>query len=543
MKPRLFPVVLTIAVITSLGAWAEPRPGQNPASGGAAEESAKQKVHDADAAPAWVKELRARTLGDYFPLITLAPFQHKQAVDRVRADLRRLHAYFERDAADAGLVAATRQSVDRFADRLTYARVARGQFDRVLAMRELTLEGVIADRAAHAALKSRRPSQKIAALLGVHHLRGATLGATAQIIARGARWIGRQFTVDRDIHWSNVKPILKVLVPIGLAAVAVDHLTQSHLITGFVLGSLWGAVQAGPIAHLLNAATGWFLVPTTEFVKIWSKRRTGNAQERIKNTFNQINAKMGAEETLDQIRAATLERDDSDIADMPPDMQARAQKKLLRIYAALKNSWSRLMTDSDHDGRWLLTSLWSDEFDTMVLVNQGLRDIASLDSDVKLLLTPYRTVLVLKEDHPANARIAEAYHRMKQKLEKHDWGRDEVTPELTATIDDFVDQMRRLRVPEVEIQEILAMQRRRSELVSSVVTALAVNEARYLAFAEGNRNMPDEPRGIQRTIRRSFRLQRHVEYFKEQIQAVHRDMGLRIEKDECEELLDPAVAA
>ena len=500
---------------------------------------AQQKADDERDAPPWVVELRERTLAHYFPLLSLDPRGHALTLKKLRADLTRLHDYFERDTADEELKRRTALGIDKFVAKLSYARVVHGKVSAALKLNEMRLEEIIGDQAARAALAGADRWTRLKALLGVHHLRGGTLAASAQVMARAAKWVGRQFTVDRDIHWYHVKPVLQVAVPTVLVAMGIDHFTKSHLITGFILGSLWGSVQAGPIAHLLKAVTDPVLAPTTDFVKIWSKRRTGDVQEKIQTFFNRLILKMGVKDDLDQIRTASLERDNSNIAGMPPDMQERAQARLQRIYVALKNSWSRIMSRAAHDGRWLLTTLWSDEFDTMNLVQQNLGLIDALDNAVKVLLLPQRIRLVMENDHRGNAEIADMYAALVKAQEVYDWTTDDHSKleELSAT---FVKRLQDLHVPDVEISEILAKQVSRSFYIAGIVTALAVNEARFAAFPEANRNMTDEPRAMQMTIRRSFRMQMYVERFEKQIQAVHREMKLRDDEPDCQVALAEA---
>jgi hypothetical protein len=97
--------------------------------------------------------------------------------------------------------------------------------------------------------------------------------------------------------------------------------------------------------------------------------------------------------------------------------------------------------------------------------------------------------------------------------------------ELRAQIDSIAKDLGAAGISNRDLAKLEAIQVARAKAVSTLVTALTLNEIRSFNVAEANRNLEGEARQAQRAIRNGFHLQDYVDQYRGHVQQLMEKMG------------------
>ncbi len=351
-------------------------------------------------------------------------------------------------------------------------------------------------------------------LLTGRHLRGASAIAGVVVLGAVGTYVGYHFN----------------FTPGWVSAAAI---------TG---GALAGAFQAGPLAAILNSATGWIIQPTTEFIRLISARYTGPWEQKINNFYDKLKPRtLESQANKDAPRNETpnfptVERDGMDFAGMSQDEQKQNWNKNLRMWVAVAKTFGQLLRDTHHAGRVLMMISWSDEQLTTILVETMDTKLTNLSIKAETLLTPYKTAILANPALDASGRL-EALARLEsnfdlyQRLSERKWMdldlNESATEALNRQLSEIANELAAAGVSGRDMKELASIQVRRAQAVSTIVTALTLNEIRSFNVAEANRNLEEEARRAQRAIRNGFHLQDYVNQYRLHVQQLMEKMGYK----------------
>jgi hypothetical protein len=322
----------------------------------------------------------------------------------------------------------------------------------------------------------------------------------------------------------------------------------------FLAGMFVGAIQAGPLAAIINASTSWFLNPTTEYIKVLNARYTGGLEAKINNFFDTLKPK--EEKVADDPdkptgmthpRVANLEQDGMTFGYMTPEDQAANWDKNLRMWVAVAKRFGQLLRDTHHHGRVLMMIDWADAQNGTQLVESMDMKLVNLNIEVETLLSPYKTAFLIRGENEQKNRLAQLvddYQGLHQTIWMTLADNKTAMTELREKIASVTAEIEQLGVSERDLRRLEVIQEERGRAVGTLVTAVTVNEIRSFAFAEANRNLEEEARVAQREVRRGYHLQTYVDKYLPLVQDLQRRMGYQNSgagpqsaKASCEELL------
>ncbi|MGZ3744241.1 MAG: hypothetical protein ACXWRA_10375, partial [Pseudobdellovibrionaceae bacterium] len=384
--------------------------------------------------------------------------------------------------------------------------------------------------------------KKVMGLFTGRHLRGA--GAIAGTIALSAVGLFTAYHFGYHIDAATLQAGIHT-VGAGLKSVAsaaevkswsMGVWTSGVAVGAFLGRALGGAFQAGPLATILNAATSWFIQPTTEFVKIISSRYTAPLEQKINQFYDKLKpANHGGEDAKrnETPNLATVERDGMDFAGMTPQEQENNWAKNLRMWVAVAKTFGQLLRDTHHAGRVLMMIAWQDEQSTAIMVELMDTKLINLAMDSETLLTPYKSAILSDPSMDMTERKNkltefqehfEQYQTLNEKmwmdLNLDEEGRHKIAQQIEEHLNYLAQIMTRK-----DIIKLASIQTQRYGAVRSLVTALALGEVRSFNTAEANRNLEPEARQAQRAIRNGFHLQDYVNKYREHVQVAMEKMG------------------
>lgn len=468
-------------------------------------------VRQENAAPPWVKKLQKKKVSEYFPrdFNDQSPNWQK-GIRRLIDDATRLHEYYEGQDKSGSYALFVEKKLAPFIAQLT-AKELRSAYrhKRVSTpIAEWTVEILVVTE--QVAYLGRLPNfiKSALGLLVGRHLRGAS--AVAGVVVLGA-----------------------------IGAVTAQHFDlPSGWMVGAAIGSvLGGAFQAGPLAAILNAATAWFIQPTTEYIRVLSARFTGPWEQAINHFYDKFKptpSGVGDAERNETPNIPTVERDGMDFAGMSAEEQRNNWGKNLRMWVAVAKTFGQLLRDTHHSGRVLMMVAWADEQLTTNLVETMDTKLLNLSIMAETILTPYKTAILANGLVSINERTSslaqlQAHFDLLQVLSERKWMDldldDRSLAELESQVAQAIEALARAGMTDRDISRISEMQSERANAVMTIVTALTLNEIRSFNVAEANRNLEAEARQAQRVIRNGFHLQDYVNKYREQIQLAMRKMG------------------
>lgn len=468
-------------------------------------------VREENVAPAWVRSLHKKKVSEYFP----PDFNDKSAgwhegIRQLTIDATRLHEYFEGQDKSGSYTLFVEKKLAPFIAQLT-AKELRSAYrhKRVSTpISEWTVEILVVTE--QVAYLGRLPNfiKNALGLLVGRHLRGAS--AVAGVVVLGA-----------------------------IGAVTAQHFDlPSGWMVGAAIGSvIGGAFQAGPLAAILNAATAWFIQPTTEYIRVLSARYTGPWEQAINHFYDKFKptpSAVGDAERNETPNVPTVERDGMDFAGMSEEEQRNIWGKNLRMWVAVAKTFGQLLRDTHHSGRVLMMVAWADEQLTTNLVETMDTKLLNLSIMAETILTPYKTA-ILANGQMSNIERTSALAQLQvdfdlfQALSERKWMDldldDRSLAELESRIAQAIESLLRAGITDRDISRLSELQSGRAKAVMTIVTALTLNEIRSFNVAEANRNLEVEARQAQRVIRNGFHLQDYVNKYRERIQLAMQKMG------------------
>lgn len=471
------------------------------------------RVTAMSAAPAWVKELRSKTVAEYFPanLDDKSP-EWSRGVENLLAEAQRLHQYFEQNDKSGLYNGFVEKKLSPFVKQIDAKKLVSAMRDRKLTrpLGEWTVETLVVTE--QVAYLGRYPNfiKNTLGLVTGQHLRGAS--ALAGVVALGAVGVYTAHHFEMSTGWF-------------LAA---------------LLGSaLGGAFQAGPLAAILNSATSWVIQPTTEFIRLISARYTGPWEQKINHVYDHFKPRSLG--TVDAPRneipnIPTVAQDGMDFAGMTPEEQKINWGKNLRMWVAVAKTFGQLLRDTHHAGRVLMMVSWSDEQLTTTLVETMDTKLTNLTIKAETLLTPYKTAILANTSLDAEDRIKalaslEANFDLYARLNSRKWMDLDLDKnsleDLNKQIDLIHNDLARAGMTGRDLAKLDSIQTQSAKATSTIVTALTLNEIRSFNIAEANRNLEGEARKAQRAIRNGFHLQDYVNKYRQHVQQLMEKMGYK----------------
>ncbi len=472
----------------------------------------QSRMQSMNFAPAWVKELRSKTLSEYFSSnLDDKGNDWQQGTKKLTEDARRLHEYFEQNDKSGQYTNFIKNKLNPFISQINAKNLASPIRHKKITrpLSEWTVETlVITEQVAYLGRYPNFIHNSLNLLTG-SHLRGASAIAGTIVVAAISAFTAYHF---------NISP--------GWAA-------------ALFIGALGGAFQAGPLAAILNSATSWFIQPTTEFVRLISSRYTGPWEQKINHFYDKLKPQPNG--TQDAARnetpnIPTVERDGMDFAGMSQEEQKENWNKNLRMWVAVAKTFGQLLRDTHHAGRVLMMISWSDEQLTTVLVETMDAKLVSLAIRADSLLSPYKTAILVNPKLNQNEKMdslakLEFNFDLYQSLNEQKWmnldQNEESLEKLNQQIELVQNDMRNYGMTKQDLANLANIQIQRSKAVSTIVTALTLNEIRSFNVAEANRNLEGEARQAQRAIRNGFHLQDYVNQYRMHVQQLMEQMGYK----------------
>ncbi len=473
---------------------------------------ANNRVQAMNAAPAWVKELRSKTVSEYFPEnLDDKNSDWSQGIHELSIDAQRLHEYFEQSDKSGLYKNFIEKKLKPFIKQIDKKKLSSAMRNKKITrpIGEWTVETLVITE--QVAYLGRYPNfiRNTLGLITGPHLRGAS--AIAGVIVFGA-----------------------------IGAVTANHFNISPGWTiALIVGALGGAFQAGPLAAILNSATGWFIQPTTEFIRLISSRYTGPWEQKINHFYDKLKPRSSS--TQDATRNETpnipsVEKDGMDFAGMSHEEQKENWNKNLKMWVAVAKTFGQLLRDTHHAGRVLMMISWSDEQLTTTLVETMDTKLLNLAINAETLLSPYKTAILVNPNLNQEEKIKalaqfEFNFDSYQKLNEDKWmnlDHDKNSlKELENKIASIQNELLIVGVTKQDVSRLAAIQTQRVKAMSTIITALTLNEIRSFNVAEANRNLEGEARQAQRVIRNGFHLQDYVNQYREHVQRSMEQMGYK----------------
>ncbi|MDZ4660396.1 MAG: hypothetical protein SGJ18_02125 [Pseudomonadota bacterium] len=478
--------------------------------------TAADRVRDMKAAPAWVRELHTKTVAEYFPEnFSDKSLDWKIGAQALMLDAIRLHNYYEPDENFKLYKGFVEKKLIPFINKINKKKLTSALRNNTITrpIGEWTVENLVVTE--QVAYLGRYPNfiKNTLGLFSGRHLRGAS--ATAGVIVLGA--VGAYTAYYFDL------PALSA--------------SSAAVVGGVVGGAIYGAFQAGPLAAILNAATSWFIQPTTEYVHVLKSRWLGGWEQAINNFYDKLKPK--SSDNADSKRnerpnIATVEKDGMNFAGMTPEEQRNNWDMCIDMWVGVVKTFNQLVRGVHHTGRALMFVNPNDEQMTTILVETMDSKLNSLSIQAEALLSPYKVAILVDARLDAEERVSrlaklEANFDLHQhlhltKLLNLDLDADSLRKldmEISLVNRDLLESGMTSR----DLSKLTEIQKQHSKDVSTIVTALTLNEIRAFGVAESNRNLDGPARQIQRTIRNGFHLQSYVDKYLDHIQTMMVKMG------------------
>ena len=475
----------------------------------------RTRVLDAEHTPASVRRLAERRLSEYLPSdVSLTRTQIDVARRALGADASRVLNYFDRNAHDPAATERTRHALVNTAAHLDPGAADLSQ----------TVEEFVAAEHVHEIERSPDPEQSLWEVL-----KGPRLdGASPHVAVRLSSWLSDRVgpTVVR-MRDSSVGKMLPAGVLVG-STVLTMWVSRRFLKSTFLSGFLIGAIQAGPMAAILNASYSWLLDPATEFIQVLNSKYTGDAKQSIHSALDKMNSQTGQPGRTGMVNYASLDKDSSNIAGWSLENMDHNWVKLREMYLSAAKSWGQLLRDEQHHGRGLLIMLWEGERDTAHQVMSLRGQIKTYDTNDEVILNPYRAAFIGRGETQRNDDLTRRLRALQDLIGQHH-ARPGLTPADPARLARARAELADLGVAEAVIDVLVANQRERARARTIIVGILALNEMRFFMYAEGNRNQESSGRELNRGAREALMLQEFVEEYRVEIQDVHRAMGMDVD--------------
>ncbi len=470
-----------------------------------------EHVRDWEEAPSWVRELSTKKIEEYFPPGSENQIKLRmQGIQQLQTDAKRLHEYYEKNDKSELYANFIERKLVPFIKQIDPKKLASAIRNHAVTtpIGKWTVENLVVKE--QLAYLGRLPNfvKNAMSLLTGRHLRGAS--SLAGMIVLGA--VGTY-----TYHELVLKYGFETVVEAG--------------------GAIYFAIKAGPLTAVMNSLTGWFVQPTTEFVRLLASRYMGPYEQKVNHFYDRL--KPRSLKTADASRNETpnipsRETDNMDFAGMSPEEQALNWDKNLRMWVAVAKTFGQLLRDTHHSGRVLMMISWSDEQLTTTLVETMDSKMILLSVQAEGLLTPYKTAILADSALNAQNRSwaladLEADFDLYQNLSETKWmvlDQDEIAlQELDKQIDEAYNGLVKAGMTNRDLAKLKEIQTRRAEALTTLITALALNEIRSFNVAEANRNLEDEARQAQRAIRGGFHLQVYVDKYREHVRQMMEKMG------------------
>ncbi|HEY8272570.1 MAG TPA: hypothetical protein VIG33_16880 [Pseudobdellovibrionaceae bacterium] len=510
------------------------------------EKIAQEQANAANAAPAWVKELRSRSVGEYFPPnLDDKSEAWRQGKQRLLTDAQNLHKYFEEQDKSGVYKEFIDKKLSPFVNTLDAKKIAASIRDQRITrpIKEWTVETLVVTE--QIAYLGRYPNfvKRTMSLFSGRHLRGASAVAGTLVLSAVGLFTAYHFgyhfdaaTLSAGAHAVGTG-IKSVTSAVDMKALSMGAFSTGIAVGAFLGRALGGAFQAGPLATILNAATSWFIQPTTEFVKIISSRYTAPLEQRINQFYDKLKPKAGdGQQEAKRNEApnlATVERDGMDFAGMSPQEQESNWSKNLRMWVAVAKTFGQLLRDTHHAGRVLMMIAWHDEQATAMMVETMDSKLINLALESEARLTPYKSAILsdptldmterkkkLTEFQEHFEQYQNLNERMWMDLSLDENGRHKIAQQIEEHLHQLAQVM-----TQKDIIKLASIQTQRYGAVRTLVTALALGEVRSFNTAEANRNLEPEARQAQRAIRNGFHMQEYVNKYRDHVQVAMEKMG------------------
>jgi hypothetical protein len=487
---------------------------------------AKNQTYEMNAAPDWVKELRSRSVGSYFPRGAEAKsLEWQEGSRRLTADATRLHLYFEERDDSKLFKDFIGKKLEPFVNKITPKTIASAyRHSKVTQpISQWTVETLVVTQ--QVGYVGRLPNflKNSMSLLNGKHLKGASVAAGVLVVGAAVAYAGSKFGFG--------------------AGVIVGGMLSG--VTS-VLGSAGRSFEAGPLAEIWKAATGWFLTPTTEFVRVLNARYFGKAEEKVNHMYDKLKPKSEGKEAAsiqaaaerNQIpKMASIADDKTSLAGMTPDQQERNWNKCLRMWVAVAKRFGQLLRDTHHHGRVLMLISAHDEQAASMVVETIDTKLLNLALQAEAILEPYKTRIIVRasdNDEKMRERLQalevtfDEYQLSHERQWREPWLEKAEINKILAQTAQLKATLMTFGLTSRDLDKLEVIQAERAKSVEALVTALALNDVRSFMTAEANRNLDPEARIFTRTVREGFTLEAMTQRYLGLVQHKIRLMGFEV---------------
>lgn len=489
-------VHLLLAVLVFSSALAARAAGDDARLESLAHDAAVRHAREEAEEPAWIAQLKARKLTDYFG--TNGNDITTETKRRFYNDAMKLHHYFEAAAEPSDEANAFGPILQKYLKRLSAQdlKAAAPEAGLTDAAKDWALETfVVQKRVEFLAADPGFFKRALELVSGPHLCAVSKYGALVAVSATAAY-------------------AMRNLVPLTMHDAAHVGGEIGIGIGGFILGT----IKSGPGATIMNAATGWFLTPTTEFIKVLNSRYTGKIEERINGFFDKFKTKAPAEtsERNERPKIANIREDGTDFAGMTAEEQTLNWDKSMKMWVAVAKRFGQLLRDTHHSGRYLTMMSWSDEQAASTIIETMAAKIVSLDTRVELMLTPHETAFLIRGEREKKEdleRSVREYQALCKGLWTDPTSTEAALEKMTSELEGIAAHLEQLGLSKDDLAVLSDVEAVRAKAIGTLVTATAMNELRLFSVAESNRNLATEARRAQRAMRFGLNLQAYVEEY------------------------------
>lgn len=341
----------------------------------------------------------------------------------------------------------------------------------------------------------------------------------------------------------HLKGITKAAALLVLLSVIYNLPTMDVMMVAaifFAIGTFWNSFQAGPIASILNAGSGWFVRPTSEQARVMESRYMARAEVKINTFYDRLNPKADPNQELngaapdrnDRVVIAGMHTHGMDFAGMTPNDQTENWENALSMFVVVAKRFGQLLRDTHHHGRDLMMLSWTDQQNVAQLVEVMESKRLVLRNEAESILTFRKSILNGKGEFQKVTDVDDAYDELERLCDKI-WQQIDMneveSQELAASI---FQARKRLEVEfgftPREIGRLLNIFRDKAVAISRMVTVLAIGELRFFYGAERNRNLAAPARAIEQKVREGLGMDKYVAAYLPQVQNVLRSMNLKV---------------
>jgi len=342
----------------------------------------------------------------------------------------------------------------------------------------------------------------------------------------------------------HLKGVTKAAALLVLLSAAYHYIPSMDMlmvgVIGFTIGTFWNSFQAGPIASILNAGSGWFVRPTSEQARVMESRYMAKAEVKINSFYDRMNPKADPNQELnsatpdrnDRVVIAGMHTHGMDFAGMTPTDQTENWENALSMFVVVAKRFGQLLRETHHHGRDLMMLSWTDQQNVAQLVEVMESKRLVLRNEAESILTFRKTILNGKGEFQKVADVEDAYEELEKLCDKI-WQNMDMNETKSQELATSIFQARKHLESEFgftprEIGRLLNIFRDKALAISRMVTVLAIGELRFFYGAERNRNLAAPARVIEQKVREGLGMDKYVASYLPQVQNVLRSMNMKV---------------